>query len=214
LSGGSYSNEKGEGREADGQDGEDQAVNDGESEEEKDYNSDDFEDAFDNQKDLEYFKRNTSIKEESSGESGDREREDYNNMGRDRGDGLRRIASFSNIIHEKADEEDEENGDDSGGSSTNGKMTIHSSEKKGASLFKIKGKGSTSSNGQTLNNKRSCILNRREKSYFEAGSVRNSARDEEFFNYFQQLLEEVIVNFKKQGCVMNQDQADHLLNRH
>lgn len=32
----------------------------------------------------------------------------------------------------------------------------------------------------------------REHSYFEAGSIRDSARDEEFFTYFKQFLEEVI----------------------
>ena len=37
------------------------------------------------------------------------------------------------------------------------------------------------------------------KQYFEQGSIRNSAHDEEFFNYFLQYLEEAIRKLKEQG---------------
>lgn len=35
------------------------------------------------------------------------------------------------------------------------------------------------------------------KQYFEQGSIRNSAHDEEFFNYFLQYLEEAIRKLKE-----------------
>jgi len=50
------------------------------------------------------------------------------------------------------------------------------------------GNGKTSNAGISKNSIKSSKggkgLCRGEKSYFDAGSVRNSARDEEFFNYF------------------------------
>jgi len=52
---------------------------------------------------------------------------------------------------------------------------------------------------------------RGEKSYFEQGSVRNTARDEEFFNYFKQLLEEVIQKMKNTNG--QSIQHDKLLSR-
>jgi len=86
----------------------------------EDYNSDDFVDAFDNQRDLDYFIKKTggdlnSLAEAKLGEEDD----NYNYMNNH--DGIRRrTASFSNIIQEEnVDEEEDEIGASEGSSGEN-----------------------------------------------------------------------------------------------
>lgn len=72
-------------------------------------NSDEFEDAFDNEKDLLYFNKKMEMGEEELKKSSSLidNRNDFMSM-RDRDLGLRRTASFSNIIQEEVEEENTE----------------------------------------------------------------------------------------------------------
>lgn len=156
--------------------------NDGENLQE-DEDSDDFVDAFDNEKDLAYFQKKT-------------EKDDDENVGKGE---LRRTASYSNLIIQEdvkgEDEDDDKLRPDQ-------KSKNNSPNKVEFSKFGINNAGLKKSNG------------RGEKSYFDAGSVRNTAYDEEFFNYFQQLLTEVIQKLKKQGCNVDHNQAEALVGRY
>lgn len=123
--------------------------------------------------------------------------------------GIRRTASFSNIIQENVEEEDEQY---NGG----GKSDSKEESKRNAVALGLSGeKNNKITMGNHINSsfKPKKTNNRGEKSYFETGSIRNSARDEEFFNYFQQLLEEVITKMKKLGGSVGNIHHETLLTR-
>lgn len=104
---------------------------------------------------------------------------------------MRRTASFSNIqIQEAADEDEEEE-----------KSSPHNSAKKSqdpASQFsKLKTKQVERLAKQATHGYQG--MNMAAKSYFEYGSVRNTAHDEDFFHCFVQYLDEAIKKLKEQG---------------
>jgi len=115
---------------------------------------------------------------------------------------LRRTASFSNIIRDVGDEEyeEEEKGDGEG------KKNVHLSAQKG----KVPGKLSILARGNYV--KHSSLING-DKNYFQEGSSRNTARDADFFNYFNQFLWEVIQKLKNMEGNLDINQTELLLSR-